>query len=58
MMVGVDTIIIRGNGNVIVGESKAVKWTNMVSKGGCKKVGLVLQGTYGIKFLIAAQTML
>jgi len=57
MMMGVGTGDIRGNGNGVNRESKAVEYANTASKGGYRKVGLVLEGTYMIKFLIAAQTI-
>jgi len=34
-----------------------VRWADMADKGGYKKVGLVLGGTYKVKNLIAMQTI-
>ena len=57
MMMGVGTNNIGGNGNDVNRRSKAVEYADTARKGGYSKVGLVLEGTYVVKFLIAVQTI-
>jgi len=57
MMMGVSTNNIGGNGNGVDKRSEAVEYANTARKGGYSELGLVLEGTYVVKFLIAAQTI-